>query len=47
MNDFSVVRLMYLQRNISKDMPQSSVSLIHDKNFQEFSALKIKPGKYT
>lgn len=41
MNDFSVVRLIYLQRNGPKDIPQSSVSLIHDKKFQEFTALKI------
>lgn len=41
MNNFSVVRLIYLQRNVPNDIPQSSVSLIHDKNFQEFTVLKI------
>lgn len=41
MNDFSVVRLICMQRNVPKDIPQLSVSLIHDKNFQELAALKI------
>lgn len=33
MNDFSIVRLIYLQRNAPEDIPASSVSLIHGRSF--------------